>query len=82
MIWGQKQEKTHTWYRKFRPEGNRLGAVDAMTMGWTGHWPANRYPQIGPGRIKVRVEGAQREDNRHVFTQGPRLRCTVNSSDP
>jgi hypothetical protein len=59
FLWGQKQEKTHTWYGMFLPEGNRLGAVDAMTMAWTGQWPTNRCPQIGPGKIKVRVEGAQ-----------------------
>ncbi|MCX6904470.1 MAG: hypothetical protein NTW03_13505, partial [Verrucomicrobia bacterium] len=82
FLWGQKQEKTHTWYGMFLPEGNRLGAVDAMTMAWTGQWPANRCPQIGPGRIKVRVEGTEQDDVRHVFNPGARLRCTVDASDP
>jgi hypothetical protein len=30
----------------FLPSGERLGAVDAMTFAWTGHWPANRAPQL------------------------------------
>jgi hypothetical protein len=82
FLWGQKQEKTHTWYGMFLPEGNRMGAVDAMTMAWTGQWPANRCPQIGPGKIKVRVEDAQDDDARHVFAPGVRLRCVVDASDP
>ncbi|MBI5384156.1 MAG: hypothetical protein HZA90_05660 [Verrucomicrobia bacterium] len=82
FLWGQKQEKTHTWYGMFLPEGNRLGAVDAMTMAWTGRWPANRCPQIGPGKIKVRLEGAPQDDTRHIFGPGARLRCTVEASDP
>lgn len=82
FLWGQKQEKTHTWYGMFLPEGNRLGAVDAMTMAWTGRWPANRCPQIGPGKIKVRVESSQQDDARHIFAPGTRLRCIVDASDP
>lgn len=80
FLWGQKQEKTHTWYGMFLPEGNRLGAVDAMTMAWTGHWPTNRCPKIGPGKIKVRLEGT--DDTRHIFAPGARLRYRVDASDP
>jgi hypothetical protein len=82
FLWGQKQEKTHTWYGMFLPEGNRLGAVDAMTMAWTGKRPDNRCPQIGPGKITVRVEGASADDTRHVFAPGARLQCMVDTSDP
>jgi hypothetical protein len=81
FLWGQKQEKTHTWYGMFLPEGNRLGAVDAMTMAWTGQWPTKRCPQIGPGKIRLRLEGAQEANARHVFAQGARLQCTVDASD-
>ena len=52
FLWGQKQEKTHTWYGMFLPEGNRLGAVDAMTMAWTGTWPANRCRRSAPRRFR------------------------------
>jgi hypothetical protein len=82
FLWGQKQEKTHTWYGMFLPEGNRLGAVDAMTMAWTGRWPANRCPQIGPGKIKVRVEGAEPDSTAPVFAPGARLHCAVDAADP
>jgi hypothetical protein len=82
FLWGQKQEKTHTWYGMFLPEGNPLGAVDAMTMAWTGRWPANRCPRIGPRKITARLEGEQQDDTRHVFATGARLRCAVDASDP
>jgi hypothetical protein len=82
FLWGQKQEKTHTWYGMFLPDGRRLDPVDAMTMAWTGHWPANRCPQIGPKKITLRVEGAKEDDTQHMFAKGARLRCTVDVSDP
>jgi hypothetical protein len=52
--WGQKQETTGTWFGMFLHSGERLGAVDAMTFGWTGKWPANRVPEIG--RLESDVE--------------------------
>ena len=82
FLWGQKQEKTHTWYGMFLPEGNRLNAVDAMTFAWTGRWPTNRCPQIGPGKIQVRTEGPSEPAAQHVFSPGARLRCTVDASEP
>jgi hypothetical protein len=70
FLWGQKQEKTHTWYGMFLPDGSPLGAVDAMTYAWTGRRPANRCPQIA----RVRVTGETRP--------GARLDCAVEASDP
>jgi hypothetical protein len=82
FLWGQKQEKTHTWYGMFLPEGNRLNPVDAMTVAWTGHSPTNRCPQIGSGRIQARAEAAQAPTAQHVFAPGTRLRCQVDATEP
>lgn len=82
FLWGQKQEKTHTWYGMFLPEGNRLGPVDAMTMAWTGQWPTNRCPQVGSGRIKARLEGTETDAVRNVFEPGSRVFFAVDASDP
>ncbi len=82
FLWGQKQEKTHTWYGMFLREGNKLGAVDAMTLGWSGKWPENRCPQIGPKKIQVRIEGEQTPPKQNVFTPAQRLLATVDASDP
>jgi hypothetical protein len=81
FLWGQKQEKTHTWYGMFLPEGNRLGAVDAMTMAWTGKWPAQRCPEIGIRVITIRSNGAVADSATHIFPAGSKVQCTVDVKD-
>jgi Glycosyl hydrolases family 2, TIM barrel domain len=53
FLWGQKQERTPTWYSMFLKDGlgTDIGtvsfpAVDAMHYNWTGTWPLNRAPQV------------------------------------
>ena len=45
FLWGQKQERTPTWYGMFLPTGEATEAVDVMQHLWTGDWPAFRSPQ-------------------------------------
>jgi hypothetical protein len=81
FLWGHKQEKTHTWYGMFLPGGSPTGAVDSMTYAWTGKWPADRAPRIGPGKFSLTAEsGATPQEN--VFLPGAKLRCKVNAADP
>lgn len=81
FLWGSKQEKTHTWYGMFLPDGSPTAAVDVMTYIWTGKWPENRAPRIGPGKFKITAEsGATGQENE--FLPGAKLRCVVNTSDP
>lgn len=81
FLWGHKQEKTHTWYGMFLPDGSPTGAVDSMTFAWTGRWPADRAPRIGPGKFTITAEsGGTAEEN--VFRPGARLRCRVPAADP
>src|SRR6185503_17505672 len=82
FLWGNKQEKTHTWYGMFLPDRNRLGAVDAMTMAWTGKPPENRCPEIGAEKIKVRLDNESTNLTRYIFNKGSRLRCTIDATDP
>lgn len=51
FLWGNKQERTPTWYGLFLPTGESTPGVDAMQRLWTGHWPDNRAPSIGPATI-------------------------------
>ncbi|VXC02392.1 conserved exported hypothetical protein [Luteimonas sp. 9C] len=55
FLWGQKQERTPTWYGLFLSSGESTPGVDAMQRMWTGHWPANRAPEISPLRIDDRI---------------------------
>ena len=72
FLWGQKQEKTHTWYGMFLPDGAALGAVDAMTYSWTGKWPANRAPRIDQLEVTPSAD----------VQPGQRLTARVAASDP
>lgn len=55
FLWGQKQERTPTWYGLFLASGESTPGVDAMQQLWTGAWPANRAPSITPVRIDGRA---------------------------
>lgn len=46
FLWGQKQERTPTWYGMFLPDGSETEAIDVMHYIWNGSWPDNRAPQI------------------------------------
>lgn len=44
FLWGQKQERTPTWYGMFNASGERTARIDELTRIWTGQYPANRAP--------------------------------------
>jgi len=46
FLWGQKQERTPTWYGMFLPDGSETETIDVMHYLWKGSWPDNRSPQI------------------------------------
>ena len=46
FFWGQKQERTPTWYGMFLKSGEETAAIDTMQYIWTGSWPANRSPVL------------------------------------
>lgn len=46
FLWGQKQERTPTWYGLFTEDGQEGEVVDVMAYLWTGKWPSNRAPQL------------------------------------
>ena len=46
FLWGQKQERTPTWFGMFMPDGNETESVDVMHYVWNGRWPENRTPRI------------------------------------
>lgn len=46
FLWGQKQERTPTWYGMFLEDGKETESVDVMHYIWNNEWPENRTPQI------------------------------------
>jgi hypothetical protein len=54
FYWGQKQERTPTWFSMFIEDnvsgielkGEACPTVDVMQYCWTGSWPANRAPAV------------------------------------
>lgn len=56
FLWGQKQERTPTWFSMFTETGESTPTVDAMQFAWTGRWPANRAPHVKSMRLDGRSE--------------------------
>lgn len=46
FLWGQKQERTPTWYGVFTEKGEESEVVDVMQFLWSGHYPENKAPHI------------------------------------
>ncbi|MDP3312094.1 glycoside hydrolase family 2 TIM barrel-domain containing protein, partial [Lutibacter sp.] len=46
FLWGNKQERTPTWYGIFLEDGNETESVDVMHYIWNNKWPENRAPQL------------------------------------
>lgn len=57
FLWGQKQERTTTWYGLFLDSGEETEAVDVMHFLWSGDWPVNRTPSVSSITINDRNPG-------------------------
>ena len=79
--WAQHHEKTHTWYGMFLEDGSRTEAVDVMTYLWSGRWPANRSPRLGPKPIHITSENGDAAGPA-VLPPGAVLHCHLDASDP
>ncbi len=77
FLWGQKQERTPTWYGVFTADGRRTEAADALQRIWTGRWPANRAPQLGD----LLVDGQRARDDVRLLPGGSYV-ASVRAMDP
>ncbi len=46
FYWGNKQERTHTYFSMFSEEGYKSPMADMASYQWRGKWPANRAPKL------------------------------------
>ncbi|MDH4256201.1 MAG: hypothetical protein OEX13_16935, partial [Gammaproteobacteria bacterium] len=77
FLWGQKQERTPTWYGMFTETGEETETVDVMHYIWNGSWPDNRSPRLDGMLL----------DGRNAFQgvkllAGARYGAKVDATDP
>ncbi len=62
FLWGQKQERTPSWYGFFTEAGERMEPVNMMEYLWTGEWPEQTAPRLLD--INIVGEGGRFDDVR------------------
>ena len=77
FLWGQKQERTPTWFGMFMPDGNETESVDVMHYAWNGKWPENRTPRLND----FTLDGRRATDNVKL-SAGNSYSAKVDISDP
>lgn len=77
FLWGQKQERTPTWYGIFLESGEETESVDVMHYIWNGAWPENRSPSLDT----FLLDGKTAYDNVYL-EPGKTYGARVASTDP
>jgi hypothetical protein len=77
FLWGQKQERTPTWYGMFLESGEETEAVDVMHLAWSGDWPDNRSPGIDSLTLDSKTA-----EQSVMLKVGGNYQARVASSDP
>jgi hypothetical protein len=77
FLWGQKQERTPTWYGLFTEQGEESEVVDVMQFLWSGKWPQNQAPHL----YSFQLAGRKATDN-IVLKAGSSSEALVVAFDP
>ena len=77
FFWGQKQERTPTWYGMLLEDGARTEAMDVMHYIWTGEWPTARSPQVKAMHLDAKVAARN-----VVLKSGIRYLASIDAVDP
>ena len=77
FLWGQKQERTPTWYGMFLADGSETEVIDVMHFIWNGSWPGNRSPRVDG----LRVDGRSAQED-VVLEAGGHYAASVAAQDP
>jgi len=77
FFWGQKQERTPTWYGMFNEAGEQTASIDELTRMWTGKYPVNRAPLSQ----SITINETQAVDNIRL-KPGQLATAKVHISDP
>jgi len=66
FLWGQKQERTPTWFGMFLEDGASTESVDVMHRIWTGASPSNRAPRVAA----LTLDGRSSRDSATLIAGG------------
>jgi hypothetical protein len=77
FLWGQKQERTPTWYGMFLADGSETEVIDVMHYIWNGSWPDNRSPRVEGLLLDGKVATQD-----IVLDAGGRYAASVTAQDP
>jgi len=77
FLWGQKQERTPTWYGMFLESGEETATVDVLHYLWNDAWPSNQSPALE----EMQLDGKLASENIHLKA-GQRYTAAVRASDP
>lgn len=84
FLWGQKQERTPTWYSLFMESnvsglpllGERTEIVDVMAYMWSGTYPTEKAPSV----TGITLDGQDADDNASVIASAS-MDIVVTASD-
>lgn len=77
FLWGQKQERTPTWYSMFLEDGTETEVVDVMHYLWNGSWPENRSPRIKALHLDSKTPGQE-----VILKPGASYQASIVATDP
>lgn len=77
FLWGQKQERTPTWYGMFLDSGEETESIDVMHYIWNGAWPDNRSPRLD----SFSLDGRTAYEN-ITLAPGEKVPAFVQATDP
>jgi len=77
FLWGQKQERTPTWYGVFTEKGEESEVVDLMQYLWSDKWPKN----IAPHLYSLQLDGKKALENVYLVA-GKTYNAITLAADP
>ena len=77
FLWGQKQERTPTWYGTFLKSGEATERVDELANFWSGKYPENQAPKID----SIKLDDKYAVENIYLLP-GESYTATAFSYDP
>jgi len=77
FFWGQKKERTPTWYGLFTEDGELTSVADELAKHWTGKYPVNQAPSLD----SMRLDGKDRFDGIYLNANAT-YNAVIYASDP